>query len=275
MIVAESTPSQMISTLSRLAATLAKPVFRLTPLPLQLVAVELAINQVFARPMKDGRLEFLQNCVVMIDIPDLGYCWLLSLRDGRLQMLDPGCHADVTIRGKSEYFVALCLRQEDPDTFFFRRRLSIRGDTELGVALKNFLDSLERADLPPVLHQMPDDLRFLLLRFVAQMKSNYAPHIRQDLPVPASTPVATVDRLRVKIDKLDAMLIHLLSERQRVVEQIQAVKKVAGMPPICLPRERQMLTNWKQQGVEVGLDPDRVERVFNVVLRNHFTSSPT
>lgn len=275
MIVAESTHSQMISTVSRLAATLAKPMFRLTPFPLQRFAVELAINQAFARPIQDGRLEFLHNRVVMIDIPDLGYCWLISLRDGRLRLLDPGCQADVTIRGESEYFVALCLRQEDPDTFFFRRRLSIRGDTELGVALKNFLDSIEHADLPPVLRQMPDGLRSLLLRLVSQTKYSYATQVRQDSPVSASTHIATVDRLRVEIDKLDAMLIHLLGERHRVVEAIQAVKQVAGMPSICVPREHQMLAKWKQQGVETGLDPDRVERVFNVVLRNRLTSSPS
>ena len=167
MIVAESTHGQMTSTLKGLAATLAKPVFRLTPYPLQRFAVELVLNQVFARPLQDGRLEFLQNHVVMIDIPDLGICWLISLCDRHLQLLDPGCHADVTIRGESEYFVALSLRLEDPDTFFFRRQLSMRGDTELGVALKNFLDGIEDTDLPPVLQQMPDGLRSLLLRLVS------------------------------------------------------------------------------------------------------------
>ncbi len=167
MIVAVSTHDQMTSMLKGLVATLAKPVFKLTPHPLQRFAVELALNQVFARSLQDGRLEFLQNHVVMIDIPDLGISWLISLCHGRLQLLDPGYRADVTIRGESEYFVALSLRLEDPDTFFFRRQLSMRGDTELGVALKNFLDGIESADLPPVLQKMPDGLRSLLLRLVS------------------------------------------------------------------------------------------------------------
>ncbi|EXJ09542.1 ubiquinone anaerobic biosynthesis accessory factor UbiT [Nitrincola nitratireducens] len=34
-------------------------------------------------------------------------------------------------------------RTEDPDSLFFQRQLSIEGDTELGLGIKNLLDSLE------------------------------------------------------------------------------------------------------------------------------------
>jgi predicted lipid carrier protein YhbT len=39
--------------------------------------------------------------------------------------------------------VRLAKRQEDPDTLFFNRRLSMEGDTELGLIVKNALDALE------------------------------------------------------------------------------------------------------------------------------------
>jgi predicted lipid carrier protein YhbT len=42
----------------------------------------------------------------------------------------------------------LVSRQEDPDTLFFLRRLMIEGDTELGLAVKNLLDSRDPDDLP-------------------------------------------------------------------------------------------------------------------------------
>ena len=35
------------------------------------------------------------------------------------------------------------LRDEDPDTLFFARRLTIEGDTELGLMVKNALDALD------------------------------------------------------------------------------------------------------------------------------------
>lgn len=50
--------------------------------------------------------------------------------------------ADVTIRASLPDYLALALRQEDPDTLFFTRRLVLEGDTELGLAVKNALDSL-------------------------------------------------------------------------------------------------------------------------------------
>ena len=40
-------------------------------------------------------------------------------------------------------FLQMVSRQEDPDTLFFNRSLSIEGDTELGLRVKNMLDALE------------------------------------------------------------------------------------------------------------------------------------
>jgi predicted lipid carrier protein YhbT len=42
----------------------------------------------------------------------------------------------------------LLARQEDPDTLFFNRELSIEGDTELGLVVKNMLDAVEWPQLP-------------------------------------------------------------------------------------------------------------------------------
>ncbi|MCV5960072.1 SCP2 sterol-binding domain-containing protein, partial [Escherichia coli] len=39
-------------------------------------------------------------------------------------------------------------RKEDPDTLFFQRRLSIEGDTELGLEVKNLMDSVDLEQLP-------------------------------------------------------------------------------------------------------------------------------
>lgn len=54
-----------------------------------------------------------------------------------------GRAADVTIRGRLAEFWLLATRAEDPDTLFFHRRLSIEGDTETGLHVKNLLDALD------------------------------------------------------------------------------------------------------------------------------------
>ena len=85
-------------------------------------------------------LEPLQGKVLRLELKELG-------AGPQLTMLGPFLlpsfgPADVTIRAKLEDYVALALRREDPDSLFFTRRIVIEGDTALGVALKNALDSL-------------------------------------------------------------------------------------------------------------------------------------
>lgn len=57
------------------------------------------------------------------------------------------CHPtlapDLTIGASAHDFLLLARRQEDPDTLFFSRRLSMEGDTELGLLVKNTLDAIE------------------------------------------------------------------------------------------------------------------------------------
>ena len=50
---------------------------------------------------------------------------------------------DLTIGATAHDFLLLARREEDPDTLFFSRRLSMEGDTELGLLVKNSLDAIE------------------------------------------------------------------------------------------------------------------------------------
>lgn len=145
--------------LSRVAVQLARPLLRFTPVPLQRLGMETVLNDFFARPLVEGRLDFLENRSVMIDVSDLDRRWVISLYRGRILMLDSAQEAEVTIRGDSHQFLALGLRTEDPDMFFFQRRLAVRGDTELGLGMKNFLDSIDEEDLPPLFNLIPAKLR--------------------------------------------------------------------------------------------------------------------
>ena len=56
---------------------------------------------------------------------------------------------DLTISASAHDFMLLAQRKQDPDTLFFSRRLSMQGDTELGLVVKNALDALELPVLDP------------------------------------------------------------------------------------------------------------------------------
>jgi predicted lipid carrier protein YhbT len=72
---------------------------------------------------------------------------------------------DLSIAATVRDFIALGLREEDPDTLFFARRLAIEGDTELGLCVKNLLDGIDWDALAAALVQaLPAGLRALLPR---------------------------------------------------------------------------------------------------------------
>ena len=50
---------------------------------------------------------------------------------------------DLHFTARLSAFLQMVSREEDPDTLFFNRSLSIEGDTELGLRVKNMLDALE------------------------------------------------------------------------------------------------------------------------------------
>jgi predicted lipid carrier protein YhbT len=64
----------------------------------------------------------------------------------------------VVIGAGARDFLRLANREADPDTLFFDRKLSIEGDTELGLLLKNTLDTI---DLQNVLGTPSGPLRLL------------------------------------------------------------------------------------------------------------------
>ena len=76
--------------------------------------------------------------------------------------------ADLTISASAYDFVLLARRQEDPDTLFFSRRLSMEGDTELGLLVKNTLDAIEL----PVLNLE----QFKPAQVLARLKARLVPH---------------------------------------------------------------------------------------------------
>jgi predicted lipid carrier protein YhbT len=123
---------------------------RHVPFVCQRTVIETVAARVFAQPLKDGAFDLLQGRWLRLEVTDLRLAWCLSCVNGRLRVAQrPGF--DVCIRGNWRDFLLLASRQEDPDTLFFRRRLVIEGDTDLGLGVKNLLDALDPDDLPPAL----------------------------------------------------------------------------------------------------------------------------
>ncbi len=88
------------------------------------------------------RLWELEGKSVCINIKDAQTRFHFLIQGGHLKAASDKI-SNVTITGKITDFWQLATHKEDPDTLFFRRSLSIEGETETGVHIKNILDSLE------------------------------------------------------------------------------------------------------------------------------------
>lgn len=109
------------------------------PFPVQRLLVEPLLQRQLQTSWQDGELDFLRGRFVAVEIPDLGVRWWLTLGMRGITMVYGRLQADATLRGELSVFIALAQQQQDPDTLFFRRQLSITGDTELALHLKNLL----------------------------------------------------------------------------------------------------------------------------------------
>lgn len=115
---------------------------RVIPFQFQKIALEQALALVFREQLRAGLLEFLNGRWLAIAIEDAGIEWLVSCNSRGFEVRRGG-KADTTFRGNLQEFVLLASRRQDPDTLFFQRRLSVTGDTALGLSCKNLMDAVE------------------------------------------------------------------------------------------------------------------------------------
>lgn len=93
--------------------------------------------------------------VVCLCVRDAGIRIKLRIEPHGYAPCDDSTEPHVTITAGSREFLLLALRKEDPDTLFFDRRLSIEGDTDLGLIVKNALDRVN----PPIPARLLELLR--------------------------------------------------------------------------------------------------------------------
>lgn len=89
------------------------------------------------------RLKEIEGKHVCVRVTDLQWTLEVTVGEKYLQMTRKGEAAHVTISASLADLCRLAARREDPDTLFFERRLSIEGETQTGLTVKNLLDTLE------------------------------------------------------------------------------------------------------------------------------------
>ncbi len=114
------------------------------------VALATGLNAVVKmKLLPEDSLELLEGRSFLIEVIDTGGQASFTFRDGLFRPLFKVIETpDLAFRANLSAFLQLAARQEDPDTLFFNRDLSIEGDTELGLVVKNMLDAVEWPQFP-------------------------------------------------------------------------------------------------------------------------------
>lgn len=115
---------------------------RLPQLPPTLALVG-ALNLALGGILPRENLEPLTGKIVCLRVLDAGLLLRFMLTPTGFRAVTTQREADVSIAARACDFLALALRQEDPDTLFFSRRLVMEGDTDLGLLVKNTLDAVD------------------------------------------------------------------------------------------------------------------------------------
>lgn len=136
---------------------LIRPINKLIPENIINFGSEQLLNRFFKEEILSGELDFISEKTVEIKVKDIDLSLFLTLKGGQLKSLKSPANADVKLSADGDALLLLIYGKVDPDTLFFNRKLMVKGNTELGLHLKNFLDTIEvNQKLPKALYLIGD-----------------------------------------------------------------------------------------------------------------------
>jgi predicted lipid carrier protein YhbT len=156
-----SDPGKEPGFIRRLPPRMLQPL-KFVPRALKKPVIEFALQEFFKESIAQGDLDVLENRSVQLTVTDVKLSITISVIDGRPVLIPDSAEPEVRIMGNLEEFVLLAANREDPDTQFFQRRISIEGDTNLGLEIKNLIYSLDPDRLPAMITKLLHDLGWLV-----------------------------------------------------------------------------------------------------------------
>jgi chorismate mutase/prephenate dehydrogenase len=76
-----------------------------------------------------------------------------------------------------------------------------------------------------------------------------------------------LESLREEIDGIDRQIVKLASKRLEIVDDVVSLKKSHNIPVYHPAREEYLISKRRSQGREIGLNPDFVEEIFRLIIR--------
>lgn len=134
---------------------LLKAVGKIVPKHIQSMFVLHQLNYLAQEFIENGELDFLSDRTAKFEITDADLSWKFGFNGKGLIEREKSCEADVVFSANTHALILMASKKVDPDTLFFNRDLSISGDTELGLEIKNLIDLFD-------IDQLPTPIKFAL-----------------------------------------------------------------------------------------------------------------
>ena len=81
-----------------------------------------------------------------------------------------------------------------------------------------------------------------------------------------------LDALRERLSRIDAELLGLVAERQRLSQDVARVKRETGRPTRDFARERDVIMNARTVAGRLGASPDVAEQILRLLIRSSLTT---
>lgn len=82
----------------------------------------------------------------------------------------------------------------------------------------------------------------------------------------------SIEELRKNLSAVDRRLVEMIAERQRIVGEIGKTKQTSGAGTRDYAREKDVLEMGRAQAAEMGVDPDLVEQLLEMLIRTSLES---
>lgn len=134
------------------------------------------LSHQFLNAVTSGDMEFFRGRFLFIHVDDIDVNLSLTLGKHGPIVISGDVIPDATISGPLESFLLLAEQTVDADTLFFQRKLSVEGDTEFALEVKNLLYRIEwlpeSKSLAQKLHAMQQAFNRLPTFLLSQTKSH-------------------------------------------------------------------------------------------------------
>lgn len=78
----------------------------------------------------------------------------------------------------------------------------------------------------------------------------------------------TLEELRDQLSAIDRQMMSLVAERQRLSNQVGALKRATGRPTRDFAREKQVLDRARTQAADLGISPSLAEALLSLLIRS-------